>query len=165
MSDLPSYPDEAAAREAAQTPPGGDVAYSGWWRRAAALVIDGLVVTIVPGIAIGIGLALTAVSDVVGAIVLVLGIAGLLVFPIAYNIYFVGKEPGQTPGKRALGIRVRHAEQDRAIGYGPATGRYLITVAFGFFTIPLILDYLWPLWDQRNQSLHDKVATSVVVRA
>jgi hypothetical protein len=27
-----------------------------------------------------------------------------------------------------------------------------------------LLDYLWPLWDGRNQTLHDKVANSIVVR-
>jgi uncharacterized RDD family membrane protein YckC len=31
-------------------------------------------------------------------------------------------------------------------------------------TIPLILDYLWPLWDAKHQAWHDKVAASVVVR-
>ncbi|HYZ18217.1 MAG TPA: RDD family protein [Gaiellaceae bacterium] len=38
-----------------------------------------------------------------------------------------------------------------------ATGRYLITIAFGILHIPLILDYLWPLWDSQNQTLHDKI--------
>jgi hypothetical protein len=35
---------------------------------------------------------------------------------------------------------------------------------FALFTLPLILDYLFPLWDGKNQTLHDKVATSVVMR-
>jgi uncharacterized RDD family membrane protein YckC len=29
----------------------------------------------------------------------------------------------------------------------------------------LPLDYLWPLWDTKNQALHDKVVGSIVVRA
>jgi uncharacterized RDD family membrane protein YckC len=27
-----------------------------------------------------------------------------------------------------------------------------------------LLDGLWPLWDKRNQALHDKVANTVVIR-
>jgi uncharacterized RDD family membrane protein YckC len=48
---------------------------------------------------------------------------------------------------------------------GRRPGRYLITVVFGIFYIPALLDYLWPLWDKRNQALHDKVVNSIVVRA
>jgi uncharacterized RDD family membrane protein YckC len=28
-----------------------------------------------------------------------------------------------------------------------------------------LLDLLWPLWDERNQTLHDKIVKSYVVRA
>jgi len=77
---------------------------------------------------------------------------------------WTGKKPGQTLGKKALGIRVRNVEQDRAIGYGSSAGRYFITVAFGIFYVPLLLDYLWPLWDKQHQAFHDKVASSIVVR-
>lgn len=115
-------------------------------------------------VAIAIALGVAEFNDVLGDILLILAIISAVAVPIFYWIYLTGREPGQTVGKRALRIRVRHAEQDRAIGYGPAAGRYLITVAFGIFVIPSILDYLWPLFDRRNQSLHDRVATSVVVR-
>jgi uncharacterized RDD family membrane protein YckC len=57
-----------------------------------------------------------------------------------------------------------HADEDRAIGYGPSAGRYFITFLFGIFYIPLLLDCLWPLWGGRRQALHDKVANSIVVR-
>jgi hypothetical protein len=33
-----------------------------------------------------------------------------------------------------------------------------------WYVIWALLDYLWPLWDGRNQTLHDKVANSIVVR-
>jgi uncharacterized RDD family membrane protein YckC len=33
-----------------------------------------------------------------------------------------------------------------------------------FCSLPLLLSYLWPLWDQRNQTLHDKMVGSIVVR-
>ena len=52
-----------------------------------------------------------------------------------------------------------------SIGYGRSFGRYAITFLFAIFILPVLLDYLWPLWDPKNQALHDKVAGSFVVRA
>lgn len=50
------------------------------------------------------------------------------------------------------------------LGYRRAFGRAFVTLAF-LVTYVWILDVLWPLWDERKQALHDKVADSVVVRA
>lgn len=36
-------------------------------------------------------------------------------------------------------------------------------IAF-LFAIPLIVDLLWPIWDKRNQTLHDKFAKTLIVR-
>ncbi|HET9323757.1 MAG TPA: RDD family protein [Gaiellaceae bacterium] len=36
------------------------------------------------------------------------------------------------------------------------------TVFHGRVVLPVILVYLWPLWDAKNQALHDKVVGSVV---
>jgi uncharacterized RDD family membrane protein YckC len=88
-----------------------------------------------------------------------------LVLPFVYFTVLHGNERGQTFGKRALGIRVVGDESAESIGYGRALGRYAITFVFGVFVIPVLVDYLWPLWDQKNQALHDKVVSSVVVRA
>jgi uncharacterized RDD family membrane protein YckC len=165
VSELTPYPREAAEREEAQADPDRDVVLSGWWRRAAALLLDGLIVFAIIAAALGLAAGVTALNEDLGAVLIIVGVLFALAGPIFYWIYLTGKAPGQTVGKKALGIRVRHAEQDRTIGYGPAAARYLITVAFGFFYIPALFDYLWPLWDKRNQSLHDKVANSIVVRA
>ena len=60
--------------------------------------------------------------------------------------------------------RVRTLDGRRLSG-GRAFARYAVQVVFGIlFYVPLVLDCLGPLWDARNQSLHDKVAESVVVR-
>jgi uncharacterized RDD family membrane protein YckC len=32
------------------------------------------------------------------------------------------------------------------------------------FVIPILVDDLWPLWDKQKQTLHDKVAGTVVVK-
>ena len=74
----------------------------------------------------------------------------------------MGAAADRLRGKRALGIRVTGDGSDRSIGYGRAFGRHAIIAVFAFFVLPVILDYLWPLWNAKNQALHDKVVGSVV---
>jgi uncharacterized RDD family membrane protein YckC len=160
VSDLPSYPQDAAEREAAQAPPGRERAHASWGSRVGAYLLDSLII-VVPLVV----LIVVAVAVDVWVLV-VLGYLGTLVVPFVYFTYFHGGASGQTPGKRALGIRVVSDQTGESIGYGRAFGRYAITVLFAWVLfLPLVLDYLWPLWDTRNQALHDKVVSSVVVRA
>jgi uncharacterized RDD family membrane protein YckC len=41
----------------------------------------------------------------------------------------------------------------------------LLFFPFGFGAILLayLVNYLWPLWDKRNQTLHDKIAKTIVI--
>ncbi len=106
-----------------------------------------------------------APNDAVAGVSLLLALVFWLLLPFVYFTVLHGRlGGGQTLGKRLVKIRVQHAE-GRTLDYGSAFGRYAMTFVFGLFTIPLILDYLFPLWDSRKQSLHDKVVSSVVVRA
>ncbi len=84
----------------------------------------------------------------------------LLAVPIAYHWYFLTRRGGQTPGKFALGIRVMKADGSdindvdaviRAIGY------HVSSMLFG-------LGFIWALFDKNNQSWHDKMARTFVVR-
>lgn len=89
-----------------------------------------------------------------------------------YEVFFLSRS-GATPGKRAVGISVRLRDTP-----GPAPARQLINrylvkeggVVVGLFpvvgfagTIFVVVNYLWPLWDNKNQALHDKVAETNVV--
>ncbi len=91
---------------------------------------------------------------------------------LVYATVLVGGQRGQTVGMMAVGVRaVRDGTRD-VVGYGPAFGRSLmeqvlrllgaVSLVLG---LPWLLDMLWPLWDARNQTLHDKVAKTVVIRA
>jgi uncharacterized RDD family membrane protein YckC len=164
VTDLPSYPEEAAEREALATPATGDVAYASWLSRVGAYLLDTLILLIPLGIILGVIFAIDP-ADSSGAWA-VLGIAYLitLVLPFVYFTVLHGNERGATYGKRAVGIRVVGEQSGASIGYGRAFGRYGIMVVFGLFFIPIVLDYLWPLWDSKNQALHDKVVGSIVVR-
>ena len=41
----------------------------------------------------------------------------------------------------------------------------VINLLMGLCFIVTILDYLWPLWDDRNQALHDKIVNTLVIQA
>ena len=159
MTELPSYPEDAAEREAAQPTITEERQYSGWWRRVAAFLIDTLIIAVPLGVIIGVFAALD-----VWAVVVVAYIA-IIVLPFVYFTYFHGSPSGATPGKRALGIRVVSEDTGTSISHGRAFGRYAITVVFSILFIPWVLDYLWPLWDPKHQAWHDKVVSSIVVRA
>jgi uncharacterized RDD family membrane protein YckC len=162
VTELTPYPRAAAEREAVRSAPVPTTGYASWGRRAGALIVDNLLL-LVP---VAVFFALVFVpNDVVAGVSIFLALAFWFLFPFVYFTVLHGRlGGGQTLGKRLLKIRVKHAE-GHTLGYGPAFGRYAMTFVFGIFTVPLILDYLFPLWDSRKQSLHDKVVGSVVVRA
>ncbi|WP_076259193.1 RDD family protein [Intrasporangium flavum] len=69
----------------------------------------------------------------------------------------------QTPGKMALGISVRRMSEPGPLPLGTAVMRRLVPLAGQFVSILSLIDYLWPLWDDKRQALHDKVASTQVV--
>lgn len=95
-----------------------------------------------------------------------------MVLYFVYEFFFLTRS-GSTPGKKAVGISVRLRDVP-----GPPPP-LAVFKRFGLYAglsllgaIPLIgnlfgllglLDYLWPLWDDKKQALHDKVAGTNVV--
>jgi uncharacterized RDD family membrane protein YckC len=116
---------------------------SGWWLRVAASIIDGLFVVFT------------------------------LLIGFFVNFFLMGREGernGQTLGKQLCNIRVIK-EDGTPVTAGFAVLRDFViegllfgTVGGFFFGIPTLVNYLWPLWDEKNQALHDKMASSYVVK-
>ena len=138
MSETPSYSPPAGG--------GPSGPRSGFWRRFVALLVDGLILGVVTGI-----LRAMLDDDVANGLGTLLG--------LAYYTYFEGSS-GQTPGKKALGIRVIDFSGGGPIGYGRALIRYLGRIVSG---IVFLLGYFWMIWDKEKQTWHDKFANSVVV--
>lgn len=146
--------------------------HASWGRRLIAIAIDALLFAVVPVIFgfVGFMVAGTAAEDdLYGALDMFVGfiMLGFLVATVGATVYFticVGRN-GQTLGKRVLGIAVRDARDvTEPIGYWRALARVLVFGAFWFlYTVPGLIDVLWPLWDRHRQSLHDKIVRSVVV--
>jgi uncharacterized RDD family membrane protein YckC len=119
---------------------------TGWWPRLGALLIDGLLVSVVAGL-------LSASLHGLGG--------GLAVFvSIAYFTILEGGPQGAGAGKQALGLRVVDRHTGGSIGYSRAFVRWLgrILSAMAFF-----IGYLWMLGDSERQCWHDKFAGDVVV--
>ena len=136
-----------------------------WGRRLAALLVDVTVLILVIATAL---LAAGVQADDLRARMRegeTLVIVVLFLVPEAiYYTALIGSR-SQTFGKMALGIKVVDAESRSPIGYARAFTRWFSTATLrALFTIPTVIDHLWPLRDARNQALHDKFARSVVVR-
>ena len=158
MSDLPgqstqssSPPGHAPAVPAGemQAASGPSGPRAGFWQRFGALVVDSLVLLI----------PIVVITLIVEDAVLANALTTLLSF--VYYVALEGSASGQTVGKRVLGIRVLDFQGGTgSIGYGRAVVRNLVKY---ISAIPLLLGYLWMLWDREKQCWHDKAASSVVV--
>lgn len=160
--------------------PGGTAAT--WGSRVGATLLDAVILVVPFGILFaifgGIGAStietttdpttgLTTVSGGggVGAGLVILYLV-FIVVSFGYYIYFPTKWNGQTPGKRVLGIRtVRLDGQAFTAGFAALREILVKSLLMGICFIVLILDWLWPLWDDKDQALHDKVINTRVVRA
>lgn len=118
--------------------------YAGFWQRAAALLIDALIVFVVatPLLVLGLGPGVPAVLAVV--------VVGLW------------RYCGATPGKIALGLKI----VDAASGEPPGLGRLALRF-LGYFVsaFPLVLGFLWAAFDRRKQGWHDKIARTIVINS
>jgi uncharacterized RDD family membrane protein YckC len=169
----PTAPPVGAYGAAKFTDPATGTPLAEWWQRAVAIIIDGFVVGI-PWLVIYFilrAIATTTTTDQFGyQYQTTSGIAiifAYLIFAAAwfgYYVYFNGGEKGQTLGKMAMGIATRDESGRAPLGYGRAALRWLVIIGLDVLcVIPLIIDYLSPLWDTRRQAWHDTAAHSVVV--
>jgi uncharacterized RDD family membrane protein YckC len=93
---------------------------------------------------------------------------GLLLYAVIVIVYgglLCGSGRGQTVGMMATHTRaVSASDASASIGYPRAFGRAAFEYLMGaVFVIPWVVDMLFPLWDSKNQTLHDKVANTVVI--
>lgn len=149
-------------------------ALAGWGSRVGATLLDGVIVFAVIAVLVLLIVAAVAASDVAGILVgIVLGLAALVVALLYAPILLArkGERNGQTYGKQAVGIRVvRDTGQPFEMGAGFLREFVVKGLLFGtaggiLLYIPTLVDWLWPLWDDENRTLHDMVVSTHVVRA
>lgn len=137
-----------------------DVVYAGFWKRAAAAIIDGVIMSIAGGLCAELFGALLA--DIAGggktAEVFTTLLMTLLI-NACYYAWFHSTLNFATPGKMAVGIKLVRGNGDPA-SFLRAFARYF---AMALSAIPLGLGYIMAGFTQRKQALHDMVCDTLVV--
>lgn len=128
--------------------------YAGTGARFLAVLIDGLILFAVGYV---LGLVLGGQEGENGALLQVLSI----IVQIAYLVFYQGST-GQTVGKKVMKIKVVDANGNKpsylTFFLRDYIGKAISAIIFfiGFFMI---------LWDKNKQGLHDKIASTYVVKA
>ena len=147
--------------------------YIGFWKRAVAFVIDGILVAIPPAIICvplmmwqGVKLSQATEDTAAGTLAVMVAIYILwqVLGTISYWLYFALLESGAkqaTFGKRIMGIKVIGKDGGR-IGFGRATGR---TFAKILSYVTVYIGYVMAGLTNRKRALHDYIAETYVVRA
>ena len=126
--------------------------YAGFWRRFVAVLIDGLIVSIV---LIPLALVFNDPDQ-----------QRTIYSPISTVVnwlYFALMESSArqaTLGKMALGIVVTDLEGNR-IGFGRATGRYFAKILSALI---LLIGFIMAAFTAKKQALHDMIASTLVVK-
>ncbi len=171
------YPSYAA------TPPEGERA--GFGLRLGAFLLDSLLygllslAFVVPGVVMIVASfrdcetvdRIDGTTDIVcpdgspegGLIAGGIGVMLLGVLFVAFLYVRAMGKTGQPWGARIIGVKVVRQGTGAPIGFGAALGRSLFANIFS--SAILYLSYLWMLWDDQQQTWHDKVVSSVVVKA
>lgn len=152
---------QGPAPQAAVAGPAPGLAYAGFWWRVLASFIDSIILLAI--FVIGTRLFVTRYVNDVGDTLawtgtwwwVVAGLIDLLYYPVSWVAF------GETPGHLVLRMEVRRVEDGQRIGAGRAVIRYLGWLISSFL---LGIPFLIAGFDARKQALHDRMASTVVVR-
>lgn len=137
-----------------------DVVYAGFWKRVAATIIDGFILSIAVGLCGELfGVIL---SDLAGGGELATMITTSLCTLILNALYFAWFHSTfnyATPGKMAIGIKVVRSHGE-PISFLRALARFFATI---LSTLTFFIGYLMAAFTARKQSLHDVICDTVVV--
>ena len=152
--------------------------YAGFWLRLAAIIIDGVAMTIVLYALMALGLGALFVSnpdilngggdalleDDAAMNAFLAGYFGIIGISIIGNwLYFALMESSKyqgTLGKMAVSIKVTDLQGER-ISFLRATGRYFGKIISG---LVLYIGFIMAGFTERKQALHDMMASTLVVK-
>ena len=99
------------------------------------------------------------------------GIGLAFIVALGYAPWMIARTGGQTVGHRAVSTRIVNTDGSLLTGRRAVLREVVVKallfegVGGFFFSIPTLLNYLWPLWDDRNEALHDKLCGTRVIEA
>ncbi len=152
--------------------------YASWWSRVGAAILDVLITVLLCVVPLIAGLVIAfqdaEIDPVTDEITGDLNPVGILIAVLAGVLYFafdiwnrgvrVGTK-GQSLGKQIVGVRIVKVADGQPLGGGGGFLRWLMAFVLNLVSCVGLLDVLWPLWDDKNQTLHDKIVSSVALRA
>jgi uncharacterized RDD family membrane protein YckC len=159
----PTPPSTWAAPPPAPVGPAAGLRYGGFWVRFLAIILDGIVITVITSalavFALGGEMMVTSTAAGGVAVNYTANAFGALIG----LIYFVGfwGWRGQTPGMIPFNMQIVMASDGSKPDWVRMLLRYvglLISIAI------LFLGVIWAGFDRRKQGWHDKMAGTVVVR-
>jgi uncharacterized RDD family membrane protein YckC len=146
--------------------------YAQWADRVVGYLIDSLLVGVVMGILWLIAGSLMAVaaggfgsqsaSNGICCVMLVLFPISALVVGIFNKVYLISNR-GASIGQGIMKLKVVDVNGN-LLSFGTAFIRLLAQIGLGLVPFGSLLDLLWPLWDDKRQTLHDKAVGSFVMK-
>jgi len=152
--------------------------YATWGDRVIGYLIDSVLV----------GIAMIILYSVLGTFFLAVGgLSGLrrpetlgpfsggicclmiVVFPIAtllvglFNRVYLVATRGASIGQGVMKLKVVDGNGN-LLSMGTAFVRLLAQVVLAMLQVGFVLDVLWPLWDEKRQTLHDKAVNCYVIK-
>jgi uncharacterized RDD family membrane protein YckC len=118
-----------------------------WFRRVGGTLLDVVI----------FGIPLAVIDLIIGSQV----VSDILNFILTLVLGYLNGALGQTPGKRIVGIKVVRDADGALLGGGLGIVRSIVHIVDA---IPCLLGYLWPLWDNKNQTFADKIMSTVVLK-
>lgn len=145
----------------------GTMQLAEWLPRVGGALIDGVatvalyVVLLIP---LGIlGSVFGSDGGVFQALTTMLAFFAYMGF-IIFNDIYLRSTRGSTIGQGVLGLKTVTAD-NTPLPMGTAAVRFIVKFAIGLVPcIGALLDNLWPLWDEKKQTLHDKAVGTFVVK-
>jgi uncharacterized RDD family membrane protein YckC len=110
----------------------------------------------------------TTITDVNGGLIALAVVLFLLAIVFQFwNSGWRNGAKGCSLGKQVVGIRLVSEATLQPPGGWTGIGRFLLRSLLGSITsgVYTILTLLWPLWDDKRQTLDDKILSTLVVRA
>jgi len=178
----PSYGGGYPAATPAMAP---TMNYALWSDRVLGHLVDLLFVMVGMGALYLVGIVIFSIFGIVGG---ALGSAGaedagavstlfgggmccivFVLFPLAtlligaYNKVYLVSKRGASIGQGVMKLKVVN-ERGELLPIGTALLRLLAQIGLAFVPIGGLLDLLWPLWDEKRQTLHDKAVSSFVIK-
>ncbi|TDD57453.1 RDD family protein [Kribbella antibiotica] len=132
---------------------------AGYTTRVGASIIDGLLQGWPMGVGILVLIATSTEHPETGSLAMTVASFASLAIWILNRIVQQGRT-GQSLGKKITGTRVVSLKTGELIGFGPNLGREICAY---FFNYICFLNLLWPLWDEKQQTWHDKVVDDIVI--